>query len=215
MSTTTHQEAESSTRRASTRSARASIRRDKPLSPDGMFTVEDWAALPNLKPRYELIGGKLVQKTTATFKHAFTKGELLFSLTRWGDDRGWIFLPEGVGIKLGNNDGAVADITGFQPGIELQPDATYFSQVPFLIVEVVSRSTAKRDRTDKKIGYASIGVQIYLIADPDKKTLEVHTLKNGKYGSPQILKDNDVWQPAEVSEMRLEVTRLWLESTKV
>lgn len=177
MSTTTHQEAESSTRNAVSRPPRSGVRRNEPQVMDGMFTVEDWAALPDLKPRYELMSGKLAQKTMATFKHAFAVGELLFALTHWGDDRGWIFLPEGVGIKLGQNDGAVADITGFQPGTELQPDATYFAQTPFLIVEVVSRRTARRDRTDKKVGHARIGVQLYLIADPDKKTLEICTLK--------------------------------------
>lgn len=211
MSTTTHQEAESSTRKIASRTR---VRRDEPQAIDGMFTVEDWAALPDLKPRYELIGGRFVQKMTTTSKHAWTVGELLFALKTWGKAAGWIFLPEGVGIKLGTNDGAVADITGFVPDTKLQPDAVYYAQTPFLIVEVTSRSTAKRDRTDKKTGYARIGVQIYLIVDPDARTLEVHTLKNGKYGSPQIFKDNDVWQPAGLPELRLEVARLWLNSTE-
>ena len=199
---------------SSTQSSTPRGRREKFVLTDNRMTIEDWAALPDLKPRYELIGGRLVQKMTTTSKHAWTVGELLFELKTWGKNAGWIFLPEGVGIKLGQNDGAVADITGFQPGTELQPDATYFTQTPFLIVEVVSRSTAKRDRTDKKVGYARIGVQLYLIADPDKKTLEICTLKNGKYGSPPVLQDNDVWQPAQLPELRLEVARLWLNSTE-
>lgn len=209
MATKTQAKTESSTRIKAPR-----VRSDKFILTDNKMTVEEWAALPDLKPRYELIGGRLVQKMTTTSKHAWTVGELLFTLNTWGRNLGWIFLPEGVGIKLGANDGAVADITGFQPGVELQPDATYFAQTPFLIVEVVSRSTAKRDRTDKKSGYARIGVQIYLIADPDKRTLEVYTLKNGKYGSPQSFKDNDVWQPAELPELQLEVARLWLDASK-
>ena len=209
MATRTQAKTESSTRIKAPR-----VQRDTFILTDNKMTVEEWAALPDLKPRYELIGGRLVQKMTTTSKHAWTVGELLFVLSTWGRGKGWIFLPEGVGIKLGENDGAVADISGFQPGTQLQPDATYFTQTPFLIVEVVSRSTAKRDRTDKKTGYARIGVQIYLIADPDKRTLEVYALKNEKYGSPQIMKDNDVWQPMQLPELQLEVARLWLNSTE-
>lgn len=196
---------------SSTRIAVPRARREKFVLTDNKMTIENWAALPDLKPRYELIDGRLVQKTTTTSKHAWTVGKLLSAFTRWGDDLGWIFLPEGVGIKLGANDGAVADITGFLPGTKLQAEATYYAQTPFLIVEVISRSTAKRDRNAKNIGYAKIGVQLYLIADPDKKTLEVYILQNGKYAAPQIFVVGDIWQPDELAGLAIEVKKLWFK----
>lgn len=196
---------------SSTRIAVPRARREKFVLTDNKMTIEDWAALPDLKPRYELIDGRLVQKMTTTSKHAWTINELLFAFNSWGKASGWIFLPEGVGIKLGTNDGAVADVVGFAHGAQLHAEETYFSAVPFLIVEVVSKSTAKRDRNDKKIGYAEIGVQLYLIADPDKKTLEVFTLQNGKYGAPRVLESSDTWQTQELEGLKLEVEKLWFK----
>ncbi len=196
---------------SSTRIKAPRVRRDNFVLTDYKMTVEQWAAMPDVKPRYELIEGRLVQKMTTTSKHAWTVGRLLAAFTRWGDDLGWMFFPEGVGISLGQNDGAVADVVGFAPGAQLHAEETYFSAVPFLVVEVVSRSTAKRDRNDKKIGYARIGVQLYLIADPDKKTLEVFTLKDGKYGAPRVLESGESWQPSELNGLTIEVETLWMK----
>jgi len=202
------------TQKPATSSTRMPLRqpkRDNFVITDNKMTVEEWAAMPDTKPRYELIDGLLFQKMTTTSKHAWTVGELLFVLKTWGQAKGWVFLPEGVGIKLGTNDGAVADVIGFAPGAQLQADETYFSQTPFLVVEVVSRSTAKRDRTDKKIGYAKIGIQLYLIADPDKRTLEIFTLKNGKYATNRVLENDDVWQPEELAGLKIEAEKLWMK----
>lgn len=207
MATKIQKPATSSTRTTLVRAPK----RSKFVITDNKMTVEEWAAMPDTKPRYELIDGLVFQKMTTTSKHAWTVGRLLSAFTRWGDELGWIFFPEGVGIKLSNNDGAVADVVGFAPGAKISAEETYFSAIPFLVVEVVSRSTAKRDRTDKKVGYAQIGVQIYLIADPDKKTLEVHTLKNGKYALPRVLGNGDVWQPEEFAGLQIEIEKLWIK----
>ena len=52
---------------------------------------------------------------------------------------------------------------------------------PTLIVEVSSRKTKLRDRNTKYNLYELQGVQYYIIADNDKKLVEVFELLNGKY----------------------------------
>lgn len=52
---------------------------------------------------------------------------------------------------------------------------------PALVVEVLSPSTALRDRHTKFQLYEQQGVKYYLIIDADKKTVEVFVLKNTKY----------------------------------
>src|SRR5687767_14590921 len=79
------------------------------VSLDGLLTVEQWAALPDTKPRYELIEGKLVQKMTTTNAHAFAAGNFLIECALWGRPRGWLFLPEGTGVKTDEYNGAVPD----------------------------------------------------------------------------------------------------------
>jgi Uma2 family endonuclease len=52
---------------------------------------------------------------------------------------------------------------------------------PDLLVELVSSSSVRRDRYDKKELYARFGVKEYWIGDPANKTLEVLTLKESRH----------------------------------
>ena len=52
---------------------------------------------------------------------------------------------------------------------------------PDLLVELVSPSSVRRDRYDKKELYARFGVKEYWIGDPANKALEILTLKGSRY----------------------------------
>ena len=60
-------------------------------------------------------------------------------------------------------------------------DSQKFFPAPDLIVEVLSKSTAKRDRGVKFKDYEAHGVTEYWIIDPKNKTIEQYVLKNKKY----------------------------------
>ena len=53
--------------------------------------------------------------------------------------------------------------------------------VPDMVVEVLSRSTRKKDLTIKKDIYESNGVKEYWIIDPLAKSIDVYILRDGKY----------------------------------
>ncbi|MEI9955440.1 MAG: Uma2 family endonuclease [Ferruginibacter sp.] len=57
----------------------------------------------------------------------------------------------------------------------------YLTFPPQLIVEVTSHSTRLRDRNTKYTLYEMYGVKYYLIADADKKTIEIFELTDNKY----------------------------------
>jgi Uma2 family endonuclease len=52
---------------------------------------------------------------------------------------------------------------------------------PDLLVELVSPSSVRRDRYDKRDLYARFGVKEYWIGDLANKTMEILTLKAGQY----------------------------------
>ena len=52
---------------------------------------------------------------------------------------------------------------------------------PDLLVELISPSSVRRDRYEKKDLYARFGVKEYWIGDPANKALEILTLKEGRY----------------------------------
>jgi Uma2 family endonuclease len=52
---------------------------------------------------------------------------------------------------------------------------------PDLLIELISPCSVRRDRYDKKDLYARFGAKEYWIGDPANKSLEILTLKDGRY----------------------------------
>ena len=52
---------------------------------------------------------------------------------------------------------------------------------PDLVIEILSPSTALKDKNLKFKKYLEAGVREYWIADPDSKTISAHILDNGRY----------------------------------
>ena len=57
----------------------------------------------------------------------------------------------------------------------------HLDYAPALIVEVVSESTEKKDRTAKYDLYQQNGVETYVIVDPDSQHIDVFELLDGSY----------------------------------
>jgi len=71
-----------------------------------------------------------------------------------------------------------------------------FYGAPDLIIEILSASTAKRDRTYKKDLYEKHGVGEYWIVDPKLFTIEIYLLQDEKY----VLHDLHAWESEEMLE---------------
>ena len=80
---------------------------------------------------------------------------------------GNLFRPDLVVVTNEN-----AKIINWQNGIHGVPD---------MVVEVLSKSTRKKDLTIKKSIYESNGVKEYWIIDPGAKTVDVYLLRDGKF----------------------------------
>ncbi|QNK60141.1 Uma2 family endonuclease [Paenibacillus sp. PAMC21692] len=90
------------------------------------------------------------------------------------------------------------DINVFQPDIiyiandnkGIIRDGFVFG-VPNLVVEILSESTARRDKTIKKSGYEKFGVKEYWLADPIYKLVEQYVLVEGQYRLAATLTEED------------------------
>jgi Uma2 family endonuclease len=58
---------------------------------------------------------------------------------------------------------------------------------PTMVVEVLSPSTAVRDRRDKRAIYERFGVPTYVIVDIDMQLVEIYKLVKGKYGASEVI----------------------------
>ena len=189
----------------------ATLTRPSPelVSADGKLSADFWASMPETKPHYELIDGELKRKMSTRQEHAYAAFRLALQLALWGDNHGWTFQTEGVGVRPDAFNGFVPDVIGFSPGNRPAVKIASISSA-FLVAEVLSPATAAKDRAEKMLGYARAEVEIYLIVDAEQKQIEVYRLDGDSYGETEILSENAVWQPAEFAGLQLDLAQLWM-----
>ena len=81
-------------------------------------------------------------------------------------------------------DWKIAEDTVVQPDnlvICTEAEGQYLTEPPVLIFEVLSPSTAYKDRTLKKALYEEQGVRHYVLVDPEARVAEVFELRGGVY----------------------------------
>ena len=91
------------------------------------------------------------------------------------------------------------------PDVSVLCDKTKFTDrgyegVPKLIVEVISPSSVKRDRIEKRALYERMGVAHYWLIDPKNKNLEIYNLVDGIYVLEDIYTDYDEYELERMSE---------------
>lgn len=60
-------------------------------------------------------------------------------------------------------------------------EGAYLTKAPVLIFEILSRSTATKDKTTKFTLYEREGVRHYIIVDPKEQLAKVYSLHEGRY----------------------------------
>ena len=80
--------------------------------------------------------------------------------------------------------------------------------VPDLLVEIVSPSSVRRDRYDKKDLYARFGVREYWIADPANQALEILSLRDGRYGLHSCAEEKGKLKSLLLRELEFDLTDL-------
>jgi Uma2 family endonuclease len=155
----------------------------KPMSkdaPERPATYEDLCALPEHVVG-EIIDGELVVSPRPAARHASASSmlgaELLGTFGRGnrGGPGGWVILDEPELHVVGQV--MVPDLAGWRRERMPQvPDVPYFELAPDWLCEVLSPSTAARDRTRKMRHYLRAGVGHVWLVDPGLQTLEVFRL---------------------------------------
>ncbi len=141
----------------------------------GEYTIEDYYNWP-VDERIELIDGVIYHVSMPSIRHQRIVGEIDFcfkSFVRKGKGKCEVF-GAGIDVRLDADDWTmvVPDIT-----VVCEKDKftdQYLNGAPDLVVEVLSKSTRKKDMTLKLGKYAEAGVREYWIIDPQKETVIVY-----------------------------------------
>ena len=162
-------------------------------STETKLTYESYLKTPD-DERYELLDGMLVMEPAPLTTHQYVLGNLHHAVRSFLDEHN---LGE---VYISPTDVVLSDTN------VMQPDLLFVSAerahivtreniqgAPELVVEVLSPSTAERDKTLKLDLYARHGVKEYWLVDPNAKTVMVLLLGErgfeavGTYGEGQTL----------------------------
>ena len=145
------------------------------------WTYEEYYKLDD-DQRYEIIDGNLLLAPAPDTWHQ-----------DWSRELSMLVVTHVKHHKLGKVFIAPVDVV-LDAENTVQPDIVFIAAAnagiiqrraifgtPDLLVELISPSSVRRDRYEKKDLYARFGVKEYWIGDPANKALEILTLKEGRY----------------------------------
>ncbi len=157
-----------------------------PLVKEGGWTVEEYQELPEDGNQYEMYNGQLELMTSPTTSHQRFKGNLEWFLKNTCRSE-YIFIHAPVDVVLSRTETRQPDIVMIHRSREHIIEERAIVGPPDLVVEILSPSTAKNDRTRKKASYAAYGVPEYWIVDPFNQTLEQYVLQQPDSGQYELL----------------------------
>jgi Uma2 family endonuclease len=160
------------------------------------MTVDEflaWAVRQD-KGRYELFDGRVVMQQPQNWGHAELCVGIYNALAAAIDVSGVPFYAAPVGMTV-----RITKKNAFEPDALVAPlpkpeRLDLEIRDPVVVVEVLSRSTAKRDRTDKLAGYFKVpSIQHYLIIDPqDRDVVWYRRAMGGAMESPLTLREGSL-----------------------
>ena len=180
------------------------------VEPKLRYTYRDYLDLPETAERCELIDGEYWIMTSPTGPH---QGAIL----NVGSEL-WRFVRAN---RLGKAFIAPFDVI-LSPDDVFQPDVMFISNermrrytgdnirgAPDLVMEVLSPSTAERDRGVKRDRYARFGVREYWIADLEARLIEVLTASDNGFATAGVYGEGDTLLSPLLRGLRLDVSEIF------
>jgi Uma2 family endonuclease len=174
------------------------------------ITAKLYRKLPEGPPYYQLIEGKLIMSPSPDFYHQTLSGRLYLELGLYLKQ-----YPKGV-VLYAPSDVFLDEINVFQP------DLYYVSNrrrrviakggvegAPDLVVEILSPSTTRQDRVEKRRVYAQGGVKEMWIIDPKGRHIEIYSLRRGTDATPKIVRSPETFVPALFPSLEIDTAQLF------
>ncbi len=166
--------------------------------------------------RVELIDGELYMMAPPTRAHQRALGELFNQLKNHLKDKPCQVYPAPFGVRLFETAGDRPEDsdTMVEPDVSVICDPDKLDELgcrgaPDFIAEVLSPSTQGYDRVKKYDLYLRAGVREYWIVDTKSRTVSVHVLEDGQYGSPQVYVAGDAVPVAALGGLVIDTGELF------
>jgi len=136
----------------------------------------------------EKVDGKIVMMSPRPFvKHTIIASNIFAIFHRFLRGKPCVAFGDGVDVHLDEKNTFIPDVMIVCNQDIIHEDAIYGA--PDLVVEVLSPSTMRRDRTVKMKKYAAAGVREYWIVTPGTKSIEVYLNQDGTFELDEVYVD--------------------------
>ena len=139
------------------------------------YTYDDYV---HWEGKWELIDGiPMAMAPSPMITHQALAAETLFELKTNSKD-----CPQC--LVIAEEDWKISDDTVLKPDVVMicdEPNQNYITKTPQIIVEVISKSTAKRDEKFKFDIYEREKVPYYILIYPNELKAKLYKLENNKY----------------------------------
>ena len=144
------------------------------------LTYDDYCRTPD-DERYELLNGELMMVPAPNIRHQQVLGTLYAELRRFTQEHGLgEVLVAPVDVVLSDTDVVQPDVLFISRAHGHRITEKNVRGAPDLVIEILSPSTAEKDRGRKYELYGSRGVLEYWIVDPAAETVAVHRRRDGR-----------------------------------
>ena len=171
----------------------------------GPYRVRDYDQLPD-QPRHELVFGRLYVTPSPFPRHQIVSEVLGQLLGRIADAAGGLLFHAPLDIVLADHSVVQPDLLYFStarlPSLDQRIEAA-----PDLVVEILSPSTARFDRTKKRSLYAFSGVKEYWLVDQGRRQIEFLISEAGSFVAAAPVTGR--YRSPAIPEIELDVSQLW------
>lgn len=174
----------------------------------GAWTLAALDRLPDDGNTYELVDGELFVTPAPSPAHEYLASALRAILEPYvkAQRLGKVYSPSSV-IRTGGSE--VEPDLMVRPAPSTPPNTWEEMPIPLLVVEVLSKTTRRRDHAQKRAFYLRSGVAEYWIVDGEHRTIRVVTPN-----ADDVVPDSKlVWQPTGASEaLEIDVAAYFREA---
>ena len=156
------------------------------------WNLQELHSLPDDGNKYELVRGELFVTPPPTYDHETIAARLAGILTPYvaAHGLGLVYRPRAVLRFEGSEVEPDLMVRPVAPGADWDG-----APVPILVVEILSPSTRRRDREQKRELYADAGVAEYWLVDPETRSITVVVAGRHDVVESEAL----AWAPAAAS----------------
>lgn len=175
------------------------------------WTFEDLESFAD-DVRRELDDNTVFEMPSPTLQHQSILGRLMCALAmEAGHSGGKVFLSP-LDLMISPRRVFIPELCFYgrekMASGEVERDPERLHVAPDLVVEILSPSTASRDRVLKFRRYAEFGVRCYWLIDPRDGVLQAFELEGGRFRDEAVLGEDDSFTPALFPRLTLSLAQL-------